>query len=40
MTDKQRHRTTRAPHGCVPNWVLVLFATGAILVTTFANAFV
>ncbi len=39
MTDKQRHRTP-APHGSVPNWVLVLFATGAILVTTFANAFV
>ena len=40
MTDKPRHRITRAPHGSVPNWVLVLFATGAILVTTFANAIV
>lgn len=40
MIDKQRHRVTRAPHGSVPNWVLVVFATGAILLTGFAHALV
>jgi hypothetical protein len=40
MIDKQRHRPTRAPHGSVPNWALVLFATVAVLLTGFANALV
>ncbi len=36
MPDKQRHRH-HAPHGALPNWVLVLFAAGAILVTILAR---
>jgi len=40
MIDKHRHRLTRAPHGAVPNWVLVVFATCAILITGFAHALV
>jgi hypothetical protein len=39
MIDKPRHRLTRAPHGAVPNWVLVVMATAALLATTFAQAF-
>ena len=40
MTDKQRHRHTRAPHGYLPNWVLVVLAFGAMLVAGFAQAIV
>jgi hypothetical protein len=40
MTDKHRHRTTRAPHGAIPNWALVVFATCAVLLTGFAHALV
>ena len=32
MTDKHRHRTTPAPHGFLPNWVLVVLVTCAIAV--------
>jgi hypothetical protein len=40
MTDKHRHRHVHAPHGFLPNWVLVVFAACAIVVVTFAQALV
>ena len=40
MTDKQRHRHLRAPHGYLPNWVLVLLAAGAMAVTVLAQSIV
>jgi hypothetical protein len=40
MTDKPRHRHLRAPHGFLPNWVLVAFAACAVLATGFANSLV
>ena len=39
MTDKPRHRHVHAPHGFLPNWVLVVFAACAIALVTFAQAF-
>lgn len=38
MTDKHRQRPVRAPHGFLPNWVLVLIAACAMLVVGFAHA--
>jgi hypothetical protein len=38
MTDKRRHRNFHAPHGSVPNWVLVAFAAGAVAVVQFVHA--
>ena len=38
MTDKQRHRHVRAPHGYLPNWVLVVLAAGAMAVTVLAQS--
>jgi len=32
MIDKQRHRHHHAPQGFLPNWVLVAFAAGSILI--------
>lgn len=40
MIDKQRHRHHHAPHGFLPNWVLVLFAAGAIVVATLARTLI
>lgn len=40
MTDKYRHRHVPAPHGFLPNWVLMLLAAGATLLVLFAKAIV
>jgi hypothetical protein len=40
MTDKPRHRHVHAPHGFLPNWVLVVFATAAIAVVALAQSIV
>lgn len=48
MTDKQRHRRARAsegcrppaPHGYLPNWLLVVFFIGAVAVASLAHNFV
>jgi hypothetical protein len=40
MTDKHRHRYVHAPHGFLPNWVLVLFATAAIVLVALAQTIV
>jgi hypothetical protein len=40
MSDKQRHRQLRAPQGYLPNWVLVVLATGAMAVTVLAQSIV
>jgi hypothetical protein len=37
MTDKHRHRHVHAPHGFLPNWVLVLFAACAFALTLVAH---
>jgi hypothetical protein len=38
MTDKHRQRPLRAPQGFLPNWVLVLLATGAIVLVGSARS--
>jgi len=38
MTDKPRHRLVHAPHGFLPNWVLVVFAACAIAVVALAQS--
>jgi hypothetical protein len=40
MTDKHRHRYHRAPHGFLPNWVLVVLATGAMAVAGLAHSMI
>jgi hypothetical protein len=40
MTDKLRRRRTHAPHGSLPNWVLVVFAAGAFVLATLAHSIV
>jgi hypothetical protein len=40
MTDKQRHRHYHAPHGFLPNWVLVAFAAGSILIARLAASLI
>jgi hypothetical protein len=40
MIDKHRHRHVHAPHGFLPNWVLVVFATAAMAVVVLAQTFV
>jgi hypothetical protein len=40
MSDKQRHRHQHAPHGFLPNWVLVMFAAGAIVVASLARSLI
>jgi|GEM_PF-1431239 len=41
MIDKQRHhRLQPAPHGFLPNWVLVVLATGAMALVGFAHSFI
>ena len=40
MTDKHRHRHLRAPHGFLPNWLLVTLAACAVAVTGLAQAVV
>ncbi|NKI92863.1 MULTISPECIES: hypothetical protein [unclassified Rhizobacter] len=40
MIDKQRHRARPVPHGFLPNWVLVVLATGAMALVGFAHSFV
>jgi hypothetical protein len=37
MTDKQRQRQLPAPHGFLPNWVLVAFAGASILIVGLAQ---
>lgn len=38
MSDKQRHRHQHAPHGVVPNWVLVAVGAGAVLLAQLARS--
>ena len=38
--DRQRHRVTPAPHGQLPNWVLVAVAGGISLVAVIAQTLV
>jgi len=38
MTDKHRHRHVHAPHGFLPNWVLVVFAACAFALTLVAQS--
>jgi len=40
MTDKSRRRHLHAPHGFLPNWVLVAFATGAVLIAGLAQSLI
>ncbi|HET7793893.1 MAG TPA: hypothetical protein VFL64_10970 [Rhizobacter sp.] len=40
MTDKPRHRHVHAPHGFLPNWVLVAFAGAAIVVVRLAQTLI
>ncbi|HEX3140690.1 MAG TPA: hypothetical protein VHQ87_11590 [Rhizobacter sp.] len=40
MTDKHRQRQVPTPHGFLPNWVLVLFGAGAILVVHLAQSLI
>jgi hypothetical protein len=37
MTDKSRRRHLHAPHGFLPNWVLVAFAACAIVIAGLAQ---
>ncbi|HEX5634474.1 MAG TPA: hypothetical protein VFX50_14635 [Gemmatimonadales bacterium] len=37
MNDRFRHRHEHAPHGSLPNWVLVAVATGAAALVTLAS---
>ena len=38
MTDKHRHRHVHAPHGFLPNWVLVALAAAAIALVALARS--
>jgi hypothetical protein len=40
MTDKHRHRHHHAPQGFLPNWVLVAFGVGAILIVRLASSII
>jgi hypothetical protein len=40
MTDKLRHRKPHAPHGFLPNWVLVALVAFAMLVVGLARSIV
>ena len=40
MTDKTRRRHVHAPHGFLPNWVLVAFAACAVLVAGLAQSLI
>jgi hypothetical protein len=40
MTDKHRHRHTHAPHGHLPNWLLVVLLACAIVVSSLAPAII
>jgi len=40
MVDKHRHKRLRAPQGYLPNWVLVVLATGAVVATAFARSLI
>ncbi len=40
MTDKHRHRHLRAPHGFLPNWLLVTLAGCAMVIAGVANTVV
>lgn len=40
MLDKQRHRHHHAPAGFPPNWVLVAFAAGSILVVRLVTSLI
>jgi len=40
MTDKHRHRHQPAPHGFLPNWVLVVFAAASILLVGLAQSLI
>ncbi|HUG24184.1 hypothetical protein [Piscinibacter sp.] len=41
MPDKlRRRRSVHAPHGSLPNWVLVAFAAGAVALATLAHTLV
>ena len=37
MNDKQRRRHHPAPHGFLPNWVLVVFAAGSAVIVSVAQ---
>jgi hypothetical protein len=40
MSDKVRHRKAHAPHGFLPNWVLVALVAFAMLVVGLARSIV
>ncbi len=40
MTDKTRQRSQPAPHGSVPNWVLVIFGAASIAVIGLAQTLI
>lgn len=40
MTDKHRQRRHVVPHGFLPNWVLVAFAAGSIVLIALAHSLV
>jgi hypothetical protein len=40
MTDKQRHRHHHAPQGFLPNWVLVAFAAGSVVIVSLAQSLI
>ncbi|MGY4831168.1 hypothetical protein ACVNIS_21545 [Sphaerotilaceae bacterium SBD11-9] len=40
MTDKPRHRHVHAPHGFLPNWVLVAFGVAAIVFVRIAQSLI
>ncbi|MEO8153839.1 MAG: hypothetical protein ABI605_12270 [Rhizobacter sp.] len=40
MIDKHRHRHHHAPAGFLPNWVLVAFAAGSILIVRLAQTLI
>lgn len=40
MTDKQRHRRSRAPNGYLPNWLLFVFFACAVGVASLARSIV
>lgn len=40
MSDKPRHRHHPAPHGFLPNWVLVAFAAASIFVASLAHTLI
>jgi hypothetical protein len=40
MTDKHRHRRVPAPHGHLPNWLLLVFFACAVAVAGLARTII